>query len=475
MIRDGVGAFLERHHKATGAGIVVAYSGGADSAVLLSALAALKPGMIRAVHVSHGLRPADELRDERALVERTCRALKVPLTIATIRPGKIDRLAREKAIGVEAAARLLRYHILRSAARRFGLGAICTAHTADDQLETLISRFISSSSVEGLAGIRGLRRLGEDLFLARPLLFASRADIERYAVAEGLAYSTDSTNAEDRYSRNRIRHEVVPLFDREFPGWRRGALGTAEKLAADRGALRQLLKRALGECRFAKGPPSATFNLAGFLSQPEAIKVRILARAAAASGVAGRLPYGALRGAAVALAGGARAADLAGARLRVRGERVEILPILDFPHEDKYFFQIPCAGLFHCGPISLEARWDPFDGDMARPLPDFQERKGFLFEGAFSFPILVRSRKPGDSILCSGGPRRLDDMLSSWRLDPRDRDLVPIVEDKDGIVAVLACALDKPLMGEAAKRRDKFRDYGGVMSGRRLFIRIKGA
>ena len=475
-VRDGIGSFFKRHPGARSEGIIVAYSGGADSTVLLSALAALKPCAIRAVHVSHGLRPADELRTERALVERTCRGLGVPLTVATIRPGSVERLAKDKAIGIEAAARLLRYHSLEAAARRFGMKTICTAHTADDQLETLLARFIASSSAEGLAGIPELRPIGRGRFLARPLIFASREDIERYAEAEGLSFSTDSTNAEDRYARNRIRHALVPRLDSEFPGWRRGALGSAEKLKADRDALRLYLKRALAECGFAEGPRGAAFNLAGFLSLPEALKARILARAAAAAGIKGRLPYRALRSASLAVSNGAKAVDLAGARLRTLGERVEILPILDFHREDKYFFQILSEGLFQCGPISLEARWEPESSpDATAPIRGASEPAGSLFEGSFSFPLQVRSRMPGDAIFCSGAPRRLDGLLSSWRLDPRDKDLIPVVEDRRGIVAVLAGALDRPLRGKDALRRDKFRDYGGDESGRRLFIRIKGA
>jgi tRNA(Ile)-lysidine synthase len=312
--------------------------------------------------------------------------------------------------------------------------------------------------------------------LARPLLFASREDIERYAEAKGLAFSTDSTNAEDRYARNRIRHALVPLLDGEFNGWRRGLLGSAEKLKADRDALRRCYKRALKECGFAKRPRGAAFDLAGFLSQPEALKVRILARAAAAAGIEGRLPYRALRSAALAVSRGAKAVDLAGARLRTLGERVEILPILDFHREDKYFFQILSEGLYHCGSISLEVFWEPEGAREANAPPRrAAEPSGSLLEGSFSFPLRVRSRMPGDAIFCSGAPRRLDGLLSSWRVDPRDKDLIPIVEDRDGIVAALAGALDRPLRGKGALRRDKFRDYGGDGNGRRLFIRIKGA
>ncbi|MCE1196992.1 tRNA lysidine(34) synthetase TilS [bacterium] len=471
-IEGGVGAFFVRHPETLGKGLLVAYSGGVDSTTLLAALAALKPCAIRAVHVSHGLRPAEELRAERAFVEKTCLSLGVALTVATIRPGAVERLAKEREIGVEAAARELRYHILRRTAARFGLGTLCTAHNADDQLETLLARFIASSSADGLAGIRGLRRLRGGLFLARPLLFAPREDIERYAEAKGLGHSADSTNAADRYARNKIRHKLIPLLDGGFPGWRSGVLGSAEKLRRDRHALRQLLRRALADCGFEKGLRSASFSLDGFLAQPEVLKVRILALGVAATGAAGRLSYRALRSAARSLDRGAGAADLPGARLLVRGEKAEILPILDFRGEDKYFFQIPSEGLYRCGPISLELRWESRGGrDAPSPLQGLPEPKAFLLEGAFSFPLLVRSRKPGDAILCAGTTRRLDDILSSWRLEPSDRDAVPIVEDRDGIVAVLASAIERPLAGA---RRDKFRDYGGDASGRRLYIGIKG-
>jgi hypothetical protein len=218
------------------------------------------------------------------------------------------------------------------------------------------------------------------------------------------------------------------------------------------------------------------FSLAGFLAQPAALRVRILARAAAAAGIHGRLPYADIRNAAAAIARGARAVDMAGARLQTAGERIEILPILDFRTEDRYFFQIPSEGFYRCGPILLEARWEEPNaaGERAFSL-DSPERAGSLFEGSFSFPLLVRSRMPGDSILSSGAPRRLDGLLSAWRLDPRDKDMIPVIEDGRGIVAVLAGALDRPLRGKGAVRRDKFRDYGGDASGRRFFIRIKGA
>ena len=479
-IEGGLGAFFARYPRTLKAGLLVAYSGGVDSTTLLAALAALKPCAIRAVHVSHGLRPAEELRAERALVEETCKSLGVALTVATIRPGAVERLAREGGIGVEAAARELRYRILRRTAARFGLGTICTAHNADDQLETLLARFIASSSVDGLAGIRGLRRLRGGLFLARPLLFAPRADIERYAEAKRLRHSVDSTNAADRFARNKIRHELLPLLDGEFPGWRSGVLGSAEKLRRDRKALRQMLRRALAECGFAKAPRGAAFDLGGFLAQPEALKIRILALGAAAAGTGGRLSYRALRSAARSLDRGAVSADLPGARLQVRGERAEILPILDFRGEDKYFFQIPSEGLYRCGPISLELRWESRGERGARtsppgcPEPEACLPEAYLLEGSFSFPLLVRSRKPGDAIICAGQRRRLDDILSSWRLESRDRDLVPVVEDAGGIVAILASALARPLAGKTALRRDKFRDYGGDASGRRLYIGIKG-
>jgi len=452
--------FFADHPDAIGQGLIVAYSGGVDSVSLLSALASRGLNSLRAVHVMHNLRSADELRREGEIIRETCRGLHLPLTIATVKPGAILKLADKKKIGIEAAAREIRYGILKRSAKRFGMRLICTAHNADDQLETLISRFLSASSIDGLGGIQPLRDIGDGLLLIRPILSLSRRDIEQYAFSKKLAVSTDSTNASASFSRNRIRHAIMPTLDREFPGWKKGLLGTSRKLADDKHVLDEVLGKALDACQIDLEDKKASIDLGVFSSAPAAIRIRMLARCMPILGREGRLSWKALRSASESIAQGASAADVPGARIFISDGRLEIVPGLDFHGEDKYFFVISSEGIYRCGPTEITIGWDAPEA----------ETKGCLIEGSFVFPLIVRSRKAGDVIRAVEGEKRLDDIMKSWHLDKGIRDMIPVIEDREGIVAVLPSSLEA-----AHSHNEKFRNYAGPQNGRRLYIRIKGA
>ncbi|MFA6366027.1 MAG: tRNA lysidine(34) synthetase TilS, partial [Candidatus Hydrogenedentales bacterium] len=446
--------YFTDHPDITCRGLVVAYSGGIDSASLLCALASRGLDNLRAVHVMHNLRPADELQKEREIVRETCRGLHLPLTMATVKPGAIRKYASKKKIGIEAAAREVRYGILKRCAKRFGIGVICTAHNADDQLETLISRFLSASSIDGLGGIQPLRDIGDGLLLVRPILSLPRKDIERYAVSKNLSVSTDSTNASASYTRNRIRHSIVPTLDREFPGWKNGLLGTCRKLADDKLVLDAALGKALDACRIDLQGKKASIDLRVFFSAPTAIRIRMLARCMAILGREGRLSWKALRSASESIVRGASGADVPGARLFTSGGRLEIMPGLDFHGEDKYFFVISSEGTYRCGPTEITIGWDAPEAETQGSGGGKARREGCLIEGSFVFPLIVRSRKAGDVIRAVEGEKRLDDIMNSWHLDKGVRDLIPVIEDREGIVAVLPSSL------EAAHSRDeKFRNY----------------
>jgi tRNA(Ile)-lysidine synthase len=470
VVERHVEAFFSTHPSLRGRRLIIAYSGGVDSSTLLTVLAESRICPIRADHVVHNLRPAEELATERNAVIARCRELKLPLTIATVKPGTIEKLSKRKKIGIEAAAREIRYGILERCALRFGIDAICTAHNADDQLETLLSRFLSSSSIDGLVGIKGFRSLGNGLSLLRPLLSVPRSAIERYADSRKLPFSTDSSNLSVDYRRNRIRHRLSPVLDREFPGWRKGLLRTSKKLAADKGTIDGLFEKALEACRFERESRKFSIPLEVFAALPESIRRRLLARWV--SNIAGeeRISSKAIDSALEAIAGGAPGADILGVRLRRREDKLEILPVLDFRREDGYFFVISSEGQYRVGPLEISLSWDkpckrPGDSESMAAEP-----KGGLIEGSFAFPLRLRSRKAGDMIRAAGVMRRLDDVMKTWHVDGRLRDVALVVEDRDGIVAVLLSPLDT-----AYGEFEKFRDYAGPKGGRRLYIRIKGA
>lgn len=192
--------------------VVAAVSGGCDSVALLRALSALKTGVGRlgAAHLNHQLRPeADD--DERFVVD-LCRRLDVPCEVGRV---AVDRLAAESGDGIEAAARAARYDFLEQTAGRLGARFIVTAHTADDQAETILHRIIRGTGVRGLSGMARVRPLGHAT-LIRPLLGVRRAELQAYLDALGQPYCHDRSNADPRFTRNRIRHEVMPLLRGQF-------------------------------------------------------------------------------------------------------------------------------------------------------------------------------------------------------------------------------------------------------------------
>ena len=189
-----------------GSTVLVAVSGGADSTALLVAMASLAREFrltVRAAHLHHGLRGADADADL-AHVQALCTRFETPLVAA-----RWDCAARMRRRGLrgEAGLRTLRREFLLTAARHVGAEAIATAHTADDQLETLLMRIARGTGLSGLAGMRA--RQGAWI---KPLLHATRADIERDLAQHGLNWREDESNATPDFTRNRIRHGAVPAL-----------------------------------------------------------------------------------------------------------------------------------------------------------------------------------------------------------------------------------------------------------------------
>jgi len=189
----------------------VAVSGGPDSVLLLHFMrdSALDFGTTLAVvHFNHHLRGAESDADERFV-----RDLADSIGIASISGGAdVARTAREKRRNLEATARELRYRFFFSLVDQGRLDQIVTAHTANDQAETVLMRLLRGAGTRGLSGIY---RLLEGR-VARPFLDLTRAEIMREIEARKLDYRLDSTNLDSRLRRNKVRRELLPLLEREF-------------------------------------------------------------------------------------------------------------------------------------------------------------------------------------------------------------------------------------------------------------------
>jgi tRNA(Ile)-lysidine synthase len=212
--------------------LVVAVSGGADSVALLRAMCALQPQrrQLSAAHFNHGLR-GEESDGDAQFVRRLCSDMGVACDIQRADP--IEMRQHQTGDGLESSCRHVRYDYLVRHARQMGARYILTAHTADDQVETVLHNIIRGTGFAGLAGIPAVRPISEAVSLVRPLLTFDRESIVAYLRDLGQGYRHDSSNSERDFTRNRIRHELLPLLEREFNPRVRQSLRQLARLAAD--------------------------------------------------------------------------------------------------------------------------------------------------------------------------------------------------------------------------------------------------
>lgn len=246
--------------------IAVGVSGGADSVALLRFLAALRPQFgwdLVVCHIHHGLRGAEADRDEcfvRALAEQ----LGLPCAVSRI---DAAALALRDHISVEEAGRTARYAFFAQTAGEGG--RIATAHTLDDSIETVLMNLVRGTGLRGLCGIPRIR--GN---IVRPLLDCTRAEVEDYLGALGQPYCTDSTNLTDDYTRNRIRHDIIPRLCALNPNFPGAMARMLPRLAAQQALTDCLAAQSAQQLHAACGGLSRQ----GLLALPEPVSDRLLLR-----------------------------------------------------------------------------------------------------------------------------------------------------------------------------------------------------
>ena len=201
---------LEEHSMlSSGDCVVVGFSGGADSVCLLDILLRLKESLhltLKAVHVNHNLRGEEALSDQK-FVESFCRLRGVELQVVSV---DVEKRAKKEHIGLEECGRKVRYE----AFERAGGDKIAVAHSLSDRIETTLFNLARGSSLSGVCGISPVN--GK---IIRPLIGCTRNEIESYCLERGLSFVIDSSNLSDDYSRNFIRHRIVPEFKKLNDGF----------------------------------------------------------------------------------------------------------------------------------------------------------------------------------------------------------------------------------------------------------------
>ena len=413
-MRDKIATFLREHVK-TGANLAAAVSGGMDSMAMLDALIPLSSSCgfsLTVVHFNHLLRGEESFRDE-DFVRNFCTQHGIPFKIGR---GDVNAFASENSIGLEEAARSMRYAYFSSLSE---MDYVLTAHTADDNLETVLMRLIRGAGLHGLSGIPAVR--GNIL---RPMLEISRADISRYCVAHSIPFVEDSSNHSDDFLRNRIRHYVVPLLKKENPS-----------IVADTALMCRLLSE---EDKYMQNQAEhlvmeicqdGRLNCPELLKLPEAMELRILGLFLSEVPGIGRVHLTSameLTGkrspsASLNLPGGYRLCRSYDMLELVKAEDalpspepVSILPgqMVSFGH-----WMITCS----------------------EPVKQFQLLPGMvaLDASVLESPLTIRAPIPGDRIRLSGGTKKISRFLIDKKIPASLRRYLPILCAGEKIAAVL--------------------------------------
>lgn len=246
---------------------LVALSGGPDSTALLIALKTKMPDAeVSACHVNHGLRGAESDGDE-----EFCRKLCADLGVEL----KVARLDFKKRRPPEDELREARYGQLIATALAVSADYICTAHTLDDQIETMLFRLFRGTAPQGLVGISAIRHLvgHPGMFLLRPMLKLSRTECLKFLKGQGVEAREDSSNLDLMYTRNYIRKVMVPLIGDRFPGFQRRLEQLRSLLEADDALLDQLSQE---QSEPVFGHHNEYLHLPTLRSLPEALSRRLL-------------------------------------------------------------------------------------------------------------------------------------------------------------------------------------------------------
>ncbi len=239
--------------------VICAVSGGADSMALLwSLFCGYRELTVEAAHFNHRLRGAQSDRDE-AFVRAFCAQHGIPLHLGG---GDVKAYAEQNKKTLEEAARILRYEFLLS----LDCDKLATAHTADDNAETVVMHLFRGSGLKGLCGIAPVRGR-----IVRPMLRITRQEVETFLRSEGISWVDDSTNADTAFTRNRVRHEILPLLKKENPNFLQSVSAHCEIFREENEILDSLANDLLLEARDGK-----TYDCQTLAAAPDALQKRAL-------------------------------------------------------------------------------------------------------------------------------------------------------------------------------------------------------
>ncbi len=399
-------SFIRRYELLqSGDKVICGVSGGADSVALLFAMYLLREKLgisVSAAHFNHRLRGAESDRDE-AFVRTFCAQYDIPLLVGSgdVVPGKK---------GLEAAARDARYGYFRTLD-----GKIATAHTADDNAETVLMHLVRGSGLKGLGGIAPVN--GQ---IIRPMLEITRQEVLAFLQEYHLQYVSDSTNASDRFLRNRLRNRVMPLLKQENPRLAESMSATALRLRQDEAFLESAI------------PKSGLPKISDLRQMAPAIRSRVIGAFLEENGVPEpEAQHIALTEKLIFSKMPSAKADLPGGVTIARNyEKLERLVVSEgfIPQE------LCCPGETVIPELNIKIVCIPAQTLVSQP---------DCFTVTPVGKLVVRPRREGDCICLSGGTKSLKKLFIDKKIPAAQRQNIPVLEDDLGVVGVAGIGADR--------------------------------
>jgi tRNA(Ile)-lysidine synthase len=414
-----------------GARLIVAVSGGADSVALLVALRALaraRRWRLTVAHMDHGIRGASS-RADAAYVAALARRWRIPARSARC---NVPLRARRRGLSVEAAARDARYDFLARVVRETGADAVVTAHTADDQAETVLMNVCRGSGLTGLGGIPPVGAWG-DVRILRPLLGIGHAELVGSLERCGVPWREDETNTDTRFTRNRVRRDVMPMLAGTMNPSVRNALCRLAALCRDDAEVLEAMTEArLGNCVLDGGD----LSLAAVGRDAPAMRRRIVRRWLMSRGVpAQALDYESLARCETLLNSrrGSGVVPLDGG-IGVKRENGRLSVVYGGVRESPAFrARIRFPGTTIVDPPGFTVRAAERPGIIRPPRTRAGDLPAEVSLSAVKVgrrPLIVRSWRPGDRMKPFGmrGSRKVQDILTDHKVPRDSRGSVPVVE-----------------------------------------------
>jgi tRNA(Ile)-lysidine synthase len=438
--------------------IILAVSAGPDSMAMLHLLAAFRQTLSFtpiAVYIHHGLRPK-EAKEEERLVRDQAELLGLS---SLIRSAPVKEYAARHHLSLEHAGRELRYAILREIAGQRGAARIAVAHTADDQAEEILLRLIRGTGTKGLSGMTVLRPEG----IIRPLLTTTKKEIFDYLNDKKIPFCEDSSNRDLRFLRNRIRHHLLPLLAGDYnPNIGETLRHTAAILGEEENFLAEKTSE-ISPSILKKEGADLRLDAELFIKLHVALQRRLLENAFWLTGTPPR--FSTIEQARSLINKGQEGAQLHlgdGLRLIKKDGFLEFvfpkgkkqwrgsIPETDVPN---WNFIIPSFGTFFIE--ALNASVEVTEQEKTENACLQETDTDLLDLDKISFPLTIRSARPGDRFHPLGAPgsKKVADFLGDKKISRHLRRCVPVLESDGRIAALLGLRIDHHFRITAATRR----------------------